>query len=278
MPLEEIDRAKAWRIRPRDQALPRPAPPHTRTPGVTDVAKVDRVLARMEESGACPCSCTVNRRNPRWTYSDREAHFIDAVLEPLVEQLLAFPAWFSSTSRRCARSSSSPLPGQSGRNHHAPAPAAAPGNAIFSGGIRPHYYCLPILKRERVGRHSSAPRPAAALGFFAAPSKARPHERSSQGERLPRLRPACSRPTPRSNSTPRPLESVGRLDRLEAFASQFPGADFYGLPRRDDTITLVKEPLGAPSSLRFRRRYAGALIAAATKRLYGGSPGAAEQA
>jgi dihydroorotase len=110
-------------------------------------------------------------------------------------------------------------------------------NAIFAGGIRPHYYCLPILKRERdrqaLLRAATSGNPRFFLGTDSAP-----HERAAKES-------ACGCAGMFTAHAALELyaeafESAGRLDRLEAFASHY-GADFYGLPRHEEAITLVKE-------------------------------------
>jgi dihydroorotase len=120
-------------------------------------------------------------------------------------------------------------------------------NALFMGGIRPHYYCLPILKRER---DRQALLQAATSGnprFFLGTDSA-PHERGTKET-------ACGCAGMFTAHAAIELyaeafESAGRLDRLEGFASHF-GADFYGLPRHTDTITLLKDPWIGPPQLAF---------------------------
>jgi dihydroorotase len=137
-------------------------------------------------------------------------------------------------------------------------------NAMFAGGIRPHFYCLPVLKREL---HRQALVAAATSGsprFFLGTDSA-PHARHTKEN-------ACG--CAGCYSAPAALEfyaaafeDAGALDRLEGFASFF-GADFYGLPRHTDTVTLVREtwtlpaeypygehvivPLGAGEAVRWR--------------------------
>jgi len=118
-------------------------------------------------------------------------------------------------------------------------------NHMLVGGIRPHLYCLPILKRNR---HQQALRDAVASGdkrFFLGTDSA-PHARD-------RKEAACGCAGCYSAYGAIGLyadifEELGILDKLEAFAS-FNGADFYGLPRNTDTITLVREPWTMPAQL-----------------------------
>jgi len=110
-------------------------------------------------------------------------------------------------------------------------------NAMFQGGIRPHYYCLPVLKREI---HRRALIEAATSGnpkFFLGTDSA-PHARSAKEA-------ACGCAGIYTAHAALELyaeafDAAGALDRLEAFASRF-GPDFYGLPRNTETVTLVRE-------------------------------------
>ena len=120
-------------------------------------------------------------------------------------------------------------------------------NALFSGGIRPHAYCLPVLKRER---HRLAVLAAATSGsarFFLGTDSA-PHARD-------RKESSCGCAGIYSAPAALPLyaaafEAAGKLDRLEHFAS-FAGPDFYGLPRNGDTITLSRSKWRVPGEYRF---------------------------
>jgi len=120
-------------------------------------------------------------------------------------------------------------------------------NAMFAGGIRPHHYCLPILKREE---HRLALVKAATSGspkFFLGTDSA-PHAKSAKEA-------ACGCAGMYSAHAGIELyaeafEAMNALDKLEAFAS-FYGADFYGLPRNTDQITLSKEAWTVPESIAF---------------------------
>ena len=120
-------------------------------------------------------------------------------------------------------------------------------NAMFAGGIRPHHYCLPILKREE---HRLALVKAATSGspkFFLGTDSA-PHAKSAKEA-------ACGCAGMYSAHAGIELyaeafEAMNALDKLEAFAS-FYGADFYGLPRNTDQITLSKEAWAVPESIAF---------------------------
>jgi len=120
-------------------------------------------------------------------------------------------------------------------------------NAMFTGGIRPHHYCLPVLKREE---HRLALVKAATSGspkFFLGTDSA-PHAKSAKEA-------ACGCAGMYSAHAGIELyveafETVDALDKLEAFAS-FYGADFYGLPRNTEQITLVKEAWAVPENISF---------------------------
>jgi dihydroorotase len=120
-------------------------------------------------------------------------------------------------------------------------------NAIFTGGIRPHYYCLPVLKREV---HRQALLQAATggsskffLGTDSAPHPAHLKENASGCA-------GCYTAHAAMEMYAEAFDSVGALDKLEAFAS-FHGADFYGLPRNAGTITLKREEWTPPESYAF---------------------------
>jgi dihydroorotase len=120
-------------------------------------------------------------------------------------------------------------------------------NAIFVGGLQPHHYCLPVLKRER---HRQALVQAATCGdphFFLGTDSA-PHPKHAKES-------ACGCAGIFSSHAAIELyaeafDAVGALDKLEAFAS-FHGADFYRLPRNTDTITLLREPWQVPDEVDF---------------------------
>jgi dihydroorotase len=120
-------------------------------------------------------------------------------------------------------------------------------NAIFQGGLRPHYYCLPVLKREA---HRQALVAAVAsgsdryfLGTDSAPHASVMKEASVCGA-------GCFTALTALELYAEAFEAAGALDRLEGFASHH-GADFYGLPRNTGTVTLQREAWQLPESLPF---------------------------
>ena len=120
-------------------------------------------------------------------------------------------------------------------------------NALFTGGIRPHYYCLPVLKREkhRLALVAAATRgnPKFFLGTDSAPHPAHLKEHASGCA-------GCYTAHAAIEMYAEAFDSVGALDKLEAFAS-FHGADFYGLPRNQVQITLRRESWTPPESFAF---------------------------
>jgi dihydroorotase len=120
-------------------------------------------------------------------------------------------------------------------------------NALFEGGIRPHYFCLPVLKRESDREALVAAATSGDARFFLGTDSA-PHERATKEA-------ACGCAGMFTAHAAIELyaeafEQAGRLERLAAFAGQF-GADFYGLPRNRDTLTLTRESWVVPDSLEF---------------------------
>ena len=241
---QEIDRAKNSGFIHGVKLYPKGATTHSQA-GVTDIEHVYGVLARMEQIGM---RLLVHGESPQADVDvfDRETHFIDTVLAPLLERFPALPVVFEhiTTARavdfvRSARNGVAATITPQHLLHNR--------NAIFSGGIRPHFYCLPILKRE----HDREALLEAATGgnprFFLGTDSA-PHERGTKET-------ACGCAGMFTAHAAIELyaeafETAGRLDRLEGFASHF-GADFYGLERHADTISLHKEPWTAPQQYAF---------------------------
>ena len=120
-------------------------------------------------------------------------------------------------------------------------------NALFTGGIRPHFFCLPILKREThrraLVRAATSGNPKFFLGTDSAPH-ARHTKESASGCA------GCYSAHAALEFYAQAFEEAGALDRLEGFASHF-GADFYRLPRNDDRVTLVREPWTVASEYAF---------------------------
>ena len=175
---------------------------------------------------------------------DREKVFIERHMIPLLQRFPALRVVFEHITTRDATDFVSTAPAHIGATitaHH----LLMNRNAMFSGGIRPHHYCLPVLKREE---HRQALIQAVISGnpkFFLGTDSA-PHPRSAKEA-------ACGCAGMYTAHAAIELyaevfEAAGALGRLEAFAA-FHGADFYGLPRNASQITLKKEAWKVPDSL-----------------------------
>jgi dihydroorotase len=241
---EEIERAHATGFIHGVKLYPAGATTHSDA-GVTDIRKVDAVLARMEKLGM-PLLVHGETPDPGVDVFDRESHYIDQVLAPLLGRFAglrvvlehittAHAVEFITQARAGVAATITPQHLLHNRN------------AIFTGGIRPHYYCLPILKRERdrqaLVRAATSGNPRFFLGTDSAP-----HERAAKEQ-------ACGCAGMFTAHAAIELyaeafESAGCLGRLEPFASHF-GADFYRLPRHEDTLTLLKESWVPPESYEF---------------------------
>jgi dihydroorotase len=179
---------------------------------------------------------------------DREAVFIDTVLEPLRKKFPELKIVFEHiTTKQAAQYVRDAAPGE--KNTIAatitPQHLLMNRNAIFAGGIRPHNYCLPVLKREE---HRIALLEAATSGnsrFFLGTDSA-PHAKGAKEAAC-----GCAGCYSAFNALglyAEAFESIGKLDKLEGFASFF-GPDFYELPRNSKKITLVKQAQNIPHEL-----------------------------
>ena len=213
--------------------------------GVTDLDLVLPTLEAMSEH-SLPLLVHGEVTDPGVDIFDREKAFIDRVLAPLVERVPGLKVVFEHITTAEAVAWVLQAPSQVGATitpHH----LLLDRNAIFSGGIDPHHYCLPILKRDI---HREALVWAATSGsprFFLGTDSA-PHPRQAK---------ECARGCAGIFSAHAALElyaeafeDANALELLEGFASHH-GADFYGLPRNEGTVTLVREEWTVPESYAF---------------------------
>ncbi len=241
---DEIDRAKASGFVHAVKLYPAGATTHSDA-GVTSMARVEAVLARMQELGM-PLLVHGETPDADVDVFDREAHFIDAILAPLTLRHPHLKIVFEHiTSKRASDFVRASRPGVAATI--TPQHLLENRNAMFSGGIRPHYYCLPILKREADRLALLEAATGGSPRFFLGTDSA-PHERATKEN-------ACGCAGMFTAHAAIELyaeafDAAGRLDRLEAFASHF-GADFYGLPRHRESIGLVREAWMAPMSYAF---------------------------
>ncbi len=204
--------------------------------GVTDIRKLDAVLARMEELGM-PLLVHGEVTDSDIDIFDREHVFIKRVMEPTLNCFQGLKVVFEHITTSAAVDfvrAQGPRVGATITVHH----LMINRTDIFRGGIRPHLYCLPIAKREQ---HRLALREAATSGeeqFFLGTDTA-PHATSAK-EAACGCAGIFSAPTAMELYA-QVFEDEQALDRLEAFAS-LNGAAFYGLPVHDSTITLTRTP------------------------------------
>ncbi len=177
---------------------------------------------------------------------DREKVFIDRNMKPLLARFPELKVVFEHITTRDAAQFVAAAPANVAATitpHH----LLMNRNAMFAGGMRPHHYCLPVLKREE---HRLALVDAATSGspkFFLGTDSA-PHPKSAKES-------ACGCAGMYSAHAGIELyaeafAAANALDKLEAFSS-FYGADFYGLPRNQDQITLIKESWQVPAEIEF---------------------------
>ncbi len=215
--------------------------------GVTDLKHCYAVLEAMQSVGM-PLLVHGEVTSADIDIFDREAVFIDLVLEPLRKKFPDLKIVFEHiTTKQAAHYVRDAV--TDGKNTIAatitPQHLLMNRNAIFSGGIRPHNYCLPVLKREE---HRVALLEAATSGnprFFLGSASA-PHAKGAKEAAC-----GCAGCYSAFNALglyAEAFESVGKLDKLEGFASFF-GPDFYSLPRNIKRITLAKQAQKIPAEL-----------------------------
>ena len=211
--------------------------------GVTDLAHCEAVLAEMEKCGM-PLLTHGEVTDPSIDLFDRENVFIETVMQPLLARHPGLRVVFEHITTKEAAA----FVAAAGDNVAATITAhhlLYNRNAIFMGGVRPHYYCLPVLKRET---HRQALVAAATSGnrrFFLGTDSA-PHARHTKEAFCGCA--GCYTALTALELYAEAFDRAGALDRLEAFAS-FNGADFYRLPRNTGVVTLEKAPTAVPASL-----------------------------
>jgi dihydroorotase len=211
--------------------------------GVTDLRRTHAALEAMQRVGM-PLLVHGEVTDPEIDLFDREAVFIDKHLVPLRHDFPELKIVFEHiTTREAAQ-----YVAQAGASTAATITAhhlLFNRNALFLGGVRPHYYCLPVLKREL---HRQALLKAVASGsdrFFLGTDSA-PH-----ATHLKEHASGCAGSYTALSALElyaQAFDSVNALDKLEGFAS-FHGPDFYGLPRNTGTVTLKREAWTLPEEL-----------------------------
>ena len=210
--------------------------------GVTDVDRCAPALEAMAELGM-PLLVHGEVTDPTIDVFDRERVFIECVLRPLLARHPQLRVVFEHITTADAAdfvADCGPNVAATITAHH----LLYNRNAIFAGGVRPHYYCLPVLKRER---HRQALLRAATSDnrkFFIGTDSA-PHARTAKETACGCA--GCYTAHAALELYATAFESAGALDRLEAFAS-FHGPDFYGLPRNSGQVTLEQQDWRVPDT------------------------------
>ncbi|WP_047193839.1 dihydroorotase [Caldimonas brevitalea] len=243
LPPDEIERAKqagvvAVKLYPAGATTNSDA-------GVTDLRKTYRTLEALQRHGL-PLLVHGEVTDPQIDVFDREQVFIDTQLAPLRRDFPGLKIVFEHITTKEAAQYVQEADAGLGATitaHH----LLYNRNAIFTGGIRPHYYCLPVLKREEhrlaLVAAATSGNPKFFLGTDSAPHPSHLKEHASGCA-------GCYTAHAALELYAEAFEAAGALDKLEGFAS-FHGADFYGLPRNQGHVTLRRESWTVPETLPF---------------------------
>ena len=246
-PPEEIARAKLSGQVHAVKLYPAGATTHSDA-GVTRISRCFRTLEKMEELGL-PLLIHGESTDPHIDVFDRERVFIEEILGPAVERFSRLKIVLEHITTREAVhfvEVTGPRIAATITAHH----LLLNRNALFMGGMRPHHYCLPVLKREEdreaLVEAATSGNPKFFLGTDSAPH-AQPAKETACGcagiytaHAAIELYAAA-------------FEEAGALDKLEGFASRF-GAAFYGLPENKDKITLKRKEWKVPATLPFGKQ------------------------
>ncbi len=211
--------------------------------GVTDLKKCKATIARMEKLGV-PLLVHGEVTDPAVDIFDREAVFIDTVLIPLLRDFPALRVVLEHITTKdgvdFVRDANPNVAGTLTAHH-----LLLNRNAIFVGGIRPHHYCLPVLKREI---HRQALVAAAISGNpkFLPGTDSAPHGQSAKESFCGCA--GCYTAHAGIELYTEAFDNAGALDKLDGFMSFF-GPDWYGLPRNTEIITLQRKAMMVPASL-----------------------------
>jgi dihydroorotase len=210
--------------------------------GVTAVEKVYPVLERMQQTGMVLCVHGEVTQADVDVF-DREQVFIDRVLAPLARRFPALRIVFehitTAEAAQFVRSAGANVAATVTAHH-----LLLNRNAIFAGGIRPHHYCLPVLKRETHRRALVEAATSGSAKFFLGTDSA-PHSRTAKETACGCA--GCYTAHAGIELYAEAFEQAGVLDRLEAFAS-LNGPAFYGLAPNTERITLAKESWEVPAA------------------------------
>jgi dihydroorotase len=240
----EVDRAQASGCIVGFKLYPAGATTHSDA-GVTDIRRVDAVLSRMEEKDLV-LQVHGEVTGPEVDVFDREARFIDEVLAPLAARFPRLRIVFEHiTTHAATQFVLGSRPGIAATV--TPQHLLMNRNALFTGGIRPHHYCLPVLKSQADREALLAVVASGDPRFFLGTDSA-PHARGAKEAAC-----GCAGIFSAHGAIElyaEAFDSIGALERLEAFAAAH-GADFYRLPRNTGRLTLVKAQWQVPLSYPF---------------------------
>ena len=240
----EVEAAKASGFIHGIKLYPAGATTHAEA-GVTELAHLEPVFARMAQVGMV-LQVHGEVTDPAVDVFEREARFIERVLAPLTARHPSLKVVFEHiTTSAAVQFVLSARPGVAATV--TPQHLLLNRNALLAGGIRPHLYCLPVLKAEEdraalLGAVASGT-PRIFLGTDSAPHARRSKENGCGCAGVFSAHAALE-------LYAQAFEAAGALDKLEAFAA-FHGADFYGLPRNAGTVTLTRSPWHVPASYPF---------------------------
>jgi dihydroorotase len=240
---EEIVRARAAGI-VAVKLYPAGATTHSDA-GVTDLRRTYPTLEAMQREGLL-LLVHGEVTDPAIDLFDREAVFVDRVMAPLRRDFPGLRIVFEHVTTREAVQyveSAGALTAATITAHH----LLYNRNAIFMGGLRPHYYCLPVLKRE-VHRLALLRAATSGQGCFFLGTDSAPHATVMKEASV--CGAGCFTAASALELYAEAFEAAGALDRLEGFASHH-GADFYGLPRNVGTVTLAREAWTLPEAVPF---------------------------
>lgn len=243
-PAQEIAAARASGVVQAVKLYPAGATTNSDS-GVTSLHKCAAALAEMEKQGM-PLLIHGEVTDGDVDVFDREKVFIERHLQPLLKDFPGLKVVFEHITTKDAAEFVAAGPDTLGATitaHH----LLMNRNAMFTGGIRPHHYCLPVLKRE-IHRQALVKAAISDSGKFFLGTDSAPHPKSAKEASC-----GCAGMYTAHAAIQlyaEAFEEAGALDKLENFASVY-GSDFYGLPRNTDKITLRKESWLVPESIPF---------------------------
>ena len=244
MPASEIEQARASGKVHAVKYYPAGATTHSDA-GVTDIGRCARVLEAMEKHGM-PLLVHGEVTDPAVDVFDKEKVFVERVLTPLAARHAGLRIVLEHITTREAVefvTGSPPRIAATITAHH----LLLSRGALFAGGIRPHLYCLPVLKREAhrqaLVKAATSANPKFFLGTDSAPHARHTKETDCGCAGIYTAHAAIE-------LYAEAFAAAGALDKLEGFASRH-GAQFYGLPVNEDTITLSEKSWEVPAELAF---------------------------